>query len=202
MAGRGWLGQENASQRIVEAAIAAFAERGFHGTATRDIARAAGMSPAGLYVYYESKEELLYQIILDGHKALLAELRAAVNVVADPHGRLTECVRTLALWHARRHTRARVANYELAALTQEHRAEISDIRGSISSILAAEVSAGTADGLFDVPDVRMTTGALLSLSVDVSRWYSDSGRLTPEQIAEHHVALALRMVGATPCPRP
>jgi AcrR family transcriptional regulator len=34
--------------RLVEAAIAAFAEKGFHGTTTRDIAAAAGMSPAAL----------------------------------------------------------------------------------------------------------------------------------------------------------
>ena len=44
--------------RLVEAAIAAFAEKGFHGTTTRDIAAAAGMTPAALYVHHRSSEDL------------------------------------------------------------------------------------------------------------------------------------------------
>ncbi len=49
-------------RRVLLAAATAFAERGFHATTTRDIAAAAGLSPAALYVYFRSKEEVLYQI--------------------------------------------------------------------------------------------------------------------------------------------
>ena len=38
--------------RLLEAAVAAFADRGFHGTTTRDIATAAGLSPAAVYVHH------------------------------------------------------------------------------------------------------------------------------------------------------
>jgi hypothetical protein len=38
----------------------------------------------------------------------------------------------------------------------------------------------------------------LSLGIDVSRWYRDSGRISPRQVADHHVHLALRIVGARP----
>jgi hypothetical protein len=50
--------------------------------------------------------------------------------------------------------------------------------------------------MFDVPDPRMTTLALLSLGIDVSRWYDEGGSLTPEEVGEHYAALTLRMVGA------
>src|SRR6185437_268319 len=50
------------SRRILLAAATAFAERGFHATTTRDIAAQAGLSPAALYVYFRSKEEVLHQI--------------------------------------------------------------------------------------------------------------------------------------------
>ena len=49
-------------RRILLAAAKAFAERGFHATTTRDIAAQAGLSPAALYVYFRSKEEVLHQI--------------------------------------------------------------------------------------------------------------------------------------------
>jgi hypothetical protein len=109
-------------------------------------------------------------------------------------------VRAFALWHAERHTRARVVNYELSALTPEHYAVISDIRWQITSELEGVVEAGRLDGSFDVADVRMTTGSLLSLGIDVARWYRDPGRLSPQQVADHHVDLALRIVGARPAP--
>src|SRR5438128_12196121 len=39
-----------------------FCEKGYEGASMRDLSRATGMSLAGLYHYFESKEELLYLI--------------------------------------------------------------------------------------------------------------------------------------------
>jgi AcrR family transcriptional regulator len=42
--------------RLLDAAIAAFAEKGFNGTTTRDIAAAAGLNPAAVYVHHHCDE--------------------------------------------------------------------------------------------------------------------------------------------------
>lgn len=198
MTGEGLETEETARERLRSAAITAFAAKGFHGTTTRDIATSAGLSPAGVYVHYPSKEELLFSITEEGHRGVLAVMRAASARAEDPAGKLVSIVRAFALWHAERHTRARIVNYELAALTPEHYAVINGIRRQITSELERVVEAGQLDGSFDVADVRMTTDSLLSLGIDVSRWYQDSSRITPQQIADHHVHLALRIVGARP----
>ena len=194
----GVAADEPARDRLVSAALSAFAAKGFHGTTTRDIANSAGLSPAGVYVHYASKEELLFRISEEGHRGVLAEMRAATARAEAPAGKLVALVRAFVLWHAERHTRARVVNYELAALTPEHYAAINRIRRQITSELERVVEAGQLDGSFDVADVRMTTRSLLSLGIDVSRWYQDSGRVSPQQVADHHVHLALRIVGARP----
>ena len=49
-------------QRILKTAAKIFAEKGFHHTSVRDIARATKMSLSGLYYYFTTKEELLYLI--------------------------------------------------------------------------------------------------------------------------------------------
>ena len=64
--------EADARTRLLAAAVAAFAAKGFHGTTTRDISTTAGMSPAALYVHHRSKEELLHQISLAGHERTLA----------------------------------------------------------------------------------------------------------------------------------
>lgn len=50
----------------IRAAAAVFAEKGFHGTSTRDIAERLGIKQASLYYYFDSKEEALAEVCLLG----------------------------------------------------------------------------------------------------------------------------------------
>ncbi|WP_437676559.1 TetR/AcrR family transcriptional regulator [Sorangium sp. So ce131] len=52
-----------AQKKIVEAAVNAFAEQGFAGTATKDIARRAGVAEATIFKYFPSKRELLLGVL-------------------------------------------------------------------------------------------------------------------------------------------
>ena len=99
--------------------------------------------------------------------------------------------------HAVVHTGARVINYELAALSEEHLAEIVAIRHDIDLAVRDVIDRGVAHGVFHTPDAHMTALAVLSLGIDVARWFRDEGRWTPDQVAVHYRLLALRMVGAT-----
>lgn len=182
--------------RLLSAAVESFAARGFHGTSTRDIAAAAGMSPAALYVHHRSKEELLHRISRAGHDRTLALVREALATSAEPREQLLAVVHAFVVHHAEDHTGARVVNYELAALSPEHLADIAATRRQIEQELRDLVERGVAAGVFRTGDAHMTALALLSLGIDVARWYRDEGAWTPEQIAAHYCELALRMVDA------
>ena len=186
----------DARTRLARAALDAFAVRGFHGTTTRDISTAAGMSPAALYVHHRSKEDLLFEVSRDGHLRTLALVEAAVARSQDPVEQLAAFVEDFVRDHALVHTGARVINYELAALSEEHLEQIAAIRRDIDGVLRSVLERGVAAGAFATPDARMTTLAILSLGIDVARWYRDEGRWTPDEVAAHYRLLALRMVGA------
>ncbi|AUH69193.1 MULTISPECIES: TetR/AcrR family transcriptional regulator [Gordonia] len=185
-------------RRLLDAALEAFAERGFHGTTTRDIASAAGMSPAAVYVHYRSKEDLLFELSHTGHQATLATVEQADDPGADPAERLASVIRAFAEWHARGHTSARIVNYELTSLTPEHRREIVELRREITRRVRAIVDAGIASGAFDVDDPHTTTNSLLSMGIDIARWYSESGPLDPSRLGDFYAGIALRVVGAAP----
>ena len=59
------LSAEARKEAIIEAVRDVFADKGFEGTTTRELARAAGVSEALLYKHFPSKE-LLYAAMLDG----------------------------------------------------------------------------------------------------------------------------------------
>lgn len=188
-------------ERLLQAALVSFADRGFRGTTTRDIASAAGMSPAAVYVHYKSKEDLLFELSTRGHLATIAGIETSDDPTQTPPQRLAAVMRAFTVHHATSHTSARIVNYELDALAPEHLAEINTLRRTITRQMRTIVDAGIATGDFDVDDPRSTTNVLLSMSVDIARWYADSGPLSPEEIGEFYAKTALRVVGAAPIGR-
>ena len=85
--------------RILEAARALFAERGFAGCRVADVAQRAGMSPGNVYWHFESKEALLAAILAEGFgnvEAMTAEVAAAYGPARRKLDLLIE--RTVALY--------------------------------------------------------------------------------------------------------
>jgi TetR/AcrR family transcriptional regulator, cholesterol catabolism regulator len=72
-----------------------FFEKGYEGASMRDLSRATGMSLAGLYYYFQSKERLLYLIQKHTFETILAQLDQRLAVEDDPEQR----VRTLIANH-------------------------------------------------------------------------------------------------------
>lgn len=191
-----WHGVQPApARRLLVAAVQAFAERGYHATTTRDISTRVGLSPAGVYVYYKSKEELLHRICQVSHAHSLTAIQAAARRSPDdPVAQIASVVGDFAAWHARYHIPARVISYELAALSPSHYEEIVAMRHQIDLVVRSTLERGVAAGAFDVADVIGTARALLSLTIDVARWYRSSGRQAPEDIGRLYADLAVRMV--------
>jgi AcrR family transcriptional regulator len=188
----------SASRRLLDAAVEAFADRGFHATTTRDIATRAGLSPAGLYVHYPSKTALLGHLSRVGHAAALRLVEHALALPGDPPGRLHALVAAFVAWHAEHHTVARTVQYELRALAPEDREEVTRMRRRLEQLVEDEVRRGVADGTLATEHPRQATRAVLSLGIDVARWYSPAGRESPARLGRVYADLALRMLGATP----
>jgi TetR/AcrR family transcriptional regulator, cholesterol catabolism regulator len=92
-----------------------FRDRGFDATSVSDIARALGLTKAGPYHHFESKEALLFEIMMFGLDKVRDEVILPVRAIRDPEERL----RQLILRHARITTRGHGA---VAHLQDEIRA--------------------------------------------------------------------------------
>ena len=62
-------------ERILKAAVKVFARSGFHATRVSDIAKAAGVADGTIYLYFESKDELLLSLFEDRVGKLLTFMR-------------------------------------------------------------------------------------------------------------------------------
>ncbi|SDC12542.1 TetR/AcrR family transcriptional regulator [Actinokineospora iranica] len=187
----------DAARRLMAAAVDAFAARGYHATTTRDIATAAGMSPAALYVHFPSKAAVLFAISRSGHERALAMVEAAFAGPGSPTERMGALVAEFVSWHATKHRIARIVQYELSALSAADYAVVASLRRKTEAVVRALIDEGVRAGVFRVADVRIAARAILSLAIDVARWYTPDFRPAPAELGKRYAELALTMLGAS-----
>jgi AcrR family transcriptional regulator len=73
---------------ILDHATEVFCLKGYEGASMRDLSRATGMSLAGLYYYFESKERLLFLIQKHTFTTILEQLKARLQNVVNPEQRI------------------------------------------------------------------------------------------------------------------
>lgn len=188
--------QPPGARRFLLAAAVAFAERGFHATTTRDIARISQSSSAGMYTYFASKEDLLYEMAKVGHVAALEQIRESLKHGRTPPERIERYVRDSVVHHAREHKLIRVILADFRALDRERFAEITALRHESKLLVVQELQRGVDSGHFRVGHVDGAATALLRM-VDVSSWYSERGPLSPLELADIYADLALNMLGVS-----
>jgi LacI family transcriptional regulator len=183
------------SRRLLLAAVESFAAQGYNATTTRQIAQRAGMSPAAVYMRYPSKQALLFEISRTGHTAVLRDVQDAVEGALSPRERLWRFMHVFVSWHAHNHTVARINQYELVSLGDEQFREIRKLRDQFGQALMTELRNGVQSGDFVIADLDVTSLALLSLGIDVARWYTGRGK-RPDELGRAYADLAMKLVDA------
>ena len=80
-------------QRILDAAVAVFAEKGFFTSRIADIADRADVADGTVYLYFKSKEEILHSIFDQNMADAIASGRRLIKALADPREKLRRIAR-------------------------------------------------------------------------------------------------------------
>jgi len=109
---------------ILDAACSVIARRGFHQASIREIARAAGLSLAGLYHYIGEKDELLFLVLGRALDRLLADLDRNLADACTPEGRLLALIQTHLDFGFHHAPALRIINRDHGLLAEPGRSEI------------------------------------------------------------------------------
>src|SRR5436305_5632761 len=120
---------------IVQHAAELFAERGFLGASIADLAEACETSKSLIYHYYDSKEDILFDVMQSHVRALLdaAEAIAAQEMV--PAAKLRELTLAFVQIYVGAAARQRVLLNELQRLSNEQRAILIGIQRRLIAIV-------------------------------------------------------------------
>lgn len=184
------------SSRLLVGGSLAFAEFGYHGASTRAIASYAGMSPASVYIHFDSKEDLFHRIAHEGHLQSTGSFSNAARLGSDPASQLRIGIASFAAFNAEWAPLARTVEYEMRFHRTERFTDVWAMRRAVNAHLKEILIAGIELGQFRVANPEWMKILLLSTCIDIARWYSPSQQTTPEAIGFQYADLAMSLVKA------
>jgi AcrR family transcriptional regulator len=147
-----------------------------------------------VYRHYESKQQLLHEIMNATMNALIAEQELAISTAADPVARLRRMAEAHVRYHARHRLEAFVGNREIKNLAAQNRKHLLAQRRRYENGLRGVIEEGIADGSFQVGSARLASYAILDMGIGISAWYSPHGELSESQIVYEYGEFALSLV--------
>jgi len=167
--------------RIREAALKLFARNGYAAVSMRQIAAEVGVQAGALYNYTPDKQSLLFGL-MESHMRDLLTARASVSRPDGALAQLKEFVAFHIRFHLQRPDAVFIAYMELRNLTDGNFAAIEALRRDYENALETILRDGVEEGVFDVPDTKIATLAVIAMLNGVNTWYRDGGRLSLDQV--------------------
>lgn len=180
---------------ITGAAREIFAERGYHGTSVRDIAQRAGLSLSALYYWHPSKQHLLATLIEESTQHYFQRCDDALRAAGDdPAERLRALVGATVEYRVRHRVESNIGTLEWRNLEPENRERLGDLRRSATRQWADLIADGVARGVFGCHEPDDARRSIVAACNAIAQWYEPDGDITPAELAERYIAIALRIV--------
>jgi len=173
---------------ILRSAAQIFADKSYHSTSMRDIARATNVSLAGLYHYCKSKEELLFLIQDNCFGRVLERLEERLRDVRDPIEKLRIFIENHLSFFAANMAEMKVLSHESQSLQGDLRQHVSGKKDKYTK-LATRILREVHDG--SGVNLTVATYALFGMMNWIYNWYDPKGRLKVHDLAQNLTQLFL-----------
>jgi AcrR family transcriptional regulator len=184
-------------EEILAAAAKIFNEKGYDAASIQEIADDLGILKGSLYYHIKSKEEMLFEIILRGHREIREFVDSALRYPGTPLQRIRLFVQLDMTYCASNIPRIGLFFNDFRALSDGHRATVVALRDEYMQQLHDLIVEGQHSGLVcrDL-NPRVTTINILVIKNSVPIWYRPDGPLSPSALGE---ALADFVVAGLAC---
>jgi AcrR family transcriptional regulator len=157
---------------VLKTAAAIFAEKGYHSTSIRDIARATKMSLSGLYYYFKSKEELLFLIQDYCFSTVIDDCRRLLEGVTDPVHRLKLLIENHLNYFVQNMNEMKVLSHEANAISGDLFKKVNNKKRQYVDLVMSLLEEIARDYRIRDIDIRVATFSLFGMMNWIYNWYS------------------------------
>lgn len=171
--------------RLLDAAVALFAEKGFDGTSVQEIVARAEVTKGAMYHYFKSKDDLLYAIYHGLISRQLADLDRIVASGRAPGEAVRAIIVDLVETTTAQLAEAAVFAREQHKLAAEPMAALRAQRRRYHERVRDVIARGQADGAFAaVASAETVTLVVFGIVNQLPQWYQPGGATSPRQLAD------------------
>jgi len=181
---------------ILAHATDVFCEKGYEGASMRDLSRASGMSLAGLYHYFGSKERLLYLIQKHTFSTIVAELKRRLETTTDPAARMRIFIQNHVEYFVTNQSGLKVLAHEDEALKNGFNQEIAAIKREYYKICLGLMDDLKRDRKLNF-NSRTAVMSLFGMINWIYTWYNPRHDGTARKLADQMSTIILSGVGHT-----
>jgi len=178
---------------ILAHATEVFDEKGYEGASMRDLSRATGMSLAGLYYYFDSKEKLLYLIQKHAFTTIVSRLRERLKSVSDPEERIRICILNHLEYFLANQKGMKVLSHEDEVLKNHYGAEIAAMKREYYQI-CVDLLQGLKQARGLEFSTRTAVLSLFGMMNWIYTWYKPRTDGGAEELAQEMTNIFLRGV--------
>ncbi|HWO00998.1 MAG TPA: TetR/AcrR family transcriptional regulator [Blastocatellia bacterium] len=157
---------------VLKTSAAIFAEKGYHSTSIRDIARATKMSLSGLYYYFKGKEELLFLIQDYCFSTVIDDCHKLLEGVDDPVRRLKLLIENHLYYFVHNMNEMKVLSHEANSISGDLYKKVNSKKRQyvdlVMSLLEEIARANRVTGL----DLKVATFSLFGMMNWIYNWYN------------------------------
>lgn len=190
---------------IIACATQVFCDKGYEGASIRDISRLSGVSLAGLYYYFDSKEELLYLIQKHCFTTLIEQGQERLQQLAssqpEPEDRLRTFIRSHVGYFLQNPEAMKVLSHESGTLTGPYAVEVADIKRAYYHLCRGLLEDLKKQRKIKGLDTRVAVMSLFGMMNWIYTWHNPEVDPKAEKLAEHMAGLFLEGVLGAAAPK-
>ncbi len=179
---------------ILSHATDVFCDKGYEGASMRDLSRASGMSLAGLYHYFGSKERLLYLIQKHTFSTIVEELKKRLAAVTQPEERIRIFIQNHLEYFVTNQSGLKVLAHEDEALKNGFNSEIAAIKREYYRICVRLMDDLKRERKLDF-NSRTVVMSLFGMINWIYTWYNPRQDGTARDLAHRMSSIILSGVG-------
>lgn len=180
-------------EQILGSAAKIFFSKGYHASTIEDVARDVGMLKGSLYYYIDSKEDLLYELLLGVIEKGDAYIRTQLAGIDDPVEALRVALRGHIEYIIENQIRVGLFLHEFDTLPGRRQKRIREAMQRYQEMFIEIVRRGQALGKFITDDAWLLVNGMLGMGNWIYRWYR--GDRLPERDTVQSTFVSLLMNG-------
>jgi TetR/AcrR family transcriptional regulator, cholesterol catabolism regulator len=188
------------AQRLIQAGLALFSSRGFHGTSIRDIAEKAGALISDIYYHFDSKDGLLLAILDEKISYVTVDLQEISKRDIDPINRFELMVRNMVMSIKLLEKEAKIMNFDKEYISPECNERIKRGQLETMNLFEKELLNLQTLGYIRYKHTRLLAANILSLIAWLVRWYRPDGPLSLAEIGDEIMTFIFHGVFGRPSP--